>query len=158
MICTWHWLTSSQVTASEVLSLGTEIGITDGKIRCLGYSLPRGPDTKIINAEGAYITPGGVDSHVHFAQSNSPTGDDWETGSRSAIAGGNTTVLAFASQKKTDESVLKVVEDYHDLATGNSYCDYGFHLILTNPSKNIMEEEMPTLIKQGITSVKLYMT
>jgi dihydropyrimidinase len=120
--------------------------------------LERGPGTNIIDAEGAYVTPGGVDSHVHLSQSNSPTGDNWETGSRSAIAGGTTTVIAFACQEKTDSSVLSVVENYHKLAHCQSYCDYGFHLILTNPTPEIMETEMPLLIQQGITSVKLYMT
>jgi dihydropyrimidinase len=104
------------------------------------------------------VTPGGVDSHVHFAQDNCPTGDDFTTGSRSAIAGGTTTVLAFASQEKSETSVIPVVEEYHTKATNQSYCDYGFHLILTNPTPEIMQKEMPLMIEQGITSVKLYMT
>lgn len=149
---------SLQVTASDTLPLGTEIGIKNGKISCLGTDLERSPETKIIDAEHGYITPGGVDSHVHLAQENSPTGDDWITGSRSAIAGGNTTILGFASQKQSDNSVLNVVSKYHLLAKNQSYCDYGFHLILTNPTSTIMKEEMPLLISEGITSVKLYMT
>lgn len=149
---------SLQVTASEILPLGIEIGIKNGKISCLGTDLKRSVNTKIIDAEHGYITPGGVDSHVHLAQENSPTGDDWITGSRSAIAGGSTTILAFASQSQSDTSVLDVVSNYHLLAKNQSYCDYGFHLILTNPTPTIMKEEMPILISQGITSVKLYMT
>ena len=149
---------SSQVTASEVLPHGIEIGVKDGKISCVGTSIPRGYHTKIIDAKGGYITPGGVDSHVHFAQDNSPTGDNFLTGSRSAIAGGTTTVLAFASQLKTESSVMSTVDEYHTRAKDQSFCDYGFHLILTNPTPRIMSTEMPQLIEQGITSVKLYMT
>lgn len=74
---------------------------------------PASPETKIIDAEGAYVTPGGVDSHVHLAQDNAPTGDGWLTGSRSALAGGNTTILAFASQKRSDKSLFPVLEEYH---------------------------------------------
>jgi dihydropyrimidinase len=37
-------------------------------------------------------------------------------------------------------------------------CDYGIHLILTNPIPRIMREEMTKLIEMGITLVKLYMT
>ncbi|CZR53990.1 related to DAL1-Allantoinase [Phialocephala subalpina] len=146
------------VTASDVLAPGIEIGIKDGKISCLGTSLPRDASTEIIDAKGAYVTPGGVDSHVHFQQDNSPTGDNWVTGSRSAIAGGTTTVLAFASQLKTEESVIPCITEYRTRAKGRSFCDYGFHLILTNPTPTIMSTEMPLLISQGITSVKLYMT
>ncbi|KAK4991508.1 hypothetical protein LTR66_006520 [Elasticomyces elasticus] len=111
------------------------------------------------NAEGAYITPGGIDSHVHLAQANSPTGDGWETGSRSAVAGGTTTVIAFASQKRSDPSLYPVLEEYHGLSRNLSFCDYGFHFILTNPTPEILREELPVLAaKEGITSVKLYMT
>ncbi|KAH9903525.1 hypothetical protein F4778DRAFT_780912 [Xylariomycetidae sp. FL2044] len=152
------------VTAAEVLPLGVEIGISGGKIACIGRNLESASSSdavkpKIVDAEGAYITPGGVDSHVHIQQDNSPTGDTWETGSRSAIAGGNTTVIAFASQKRTEESIWPALEAYHAKAKGNSYCDYGFHLILTNPNETVLEEELPQLAeKEGISSVKLYMT
>lgn len=115
--------------------------------------------TQTIDAEGAYVTPGGVDSHVHLAQDNSPTSDGWLTGSRSALAGGNTTILAFASQKRSDKSLLPVVEDYHKRSCGQSYIDYGFHLILSNPTEKILKEELPIMVdEEGITSVKLYMT
>ncbi|QKX53271.1 uncharacterized protein TRUGW13939_00348 [Talaromyces rugulosus] len=147
------------VTESGVLPAGQEIGISNGKISLIGFGLPEGPETKIIDAQGAYITPGGVDSHVHLAQRNAPTGDTWETGTRSAVAGGTTTVLAFASQTKEMTSLFPVLEEYHEKSRGQSYCDYGFHFILTNPSETILWQELPRIAKEeGITSVKLYMT
>lgn len=48
------------MTATEVLSLGLDIGIQDGKIRCIGQGLEVGPETHVVDAEGAYITPGYV--------------------------------------------------------------------------------------------------
>ncbi|KAJ5517794.1 Hydantoinase/dihydropyrimidinase [Penicillium expansum] len=146
-------------TESGVLPAGQSIGISNGKISVIGSDLPEGPETKIIDAQGAYITPGGVDSHVHLAQRNAPTGDNWETGTRSAVAGGTTTVLAFASQTKEMESLFPVLEDYHNKSREQCYCDYGFHFVLTNPTAKILNEELPVIAKQeGITSVKLYMT
>lgn len=148
-----------QVTASEILPAGSQIGVKDGIIVCIGKDLPTSPDTKVIDCEGAYVTPGGVDSHVHLAQKNAPTGDGWETGSRSAIAGGTTTILAFASQQREDASLYPVLEDYHQKSRDQSYCDYGFHFILTNPTEQILKDELPKLAREeGITSVKLYMT
>ena len=68
-------------------------------------------------------------------------------------------MVAFASQNKEDLSIMPIVKDYSALAEGNSSCDYGLHLILTNPTKKIVEEELPIMVKErGITSVKLYMT
>ena len=100
-----------------------------------------------------------MDSHAHIEQDNSPTGDTWETGTRSAVAGGSTTIIAFVTQKREEQSLWPALEEYHKKATGNAFCDYGFHFILTNPSEEILDKEMAQLVEQeGITSVKLYMT
>ncbi|KAK5110549.1 hypothetical protein LTR62_005741 [Meristemomyces frigidus] len=147
------------VTASEILQPGLDIGIQAGKIICIGAGLPATANTEVLDAEGAYITPGGVDSHVHLAQANAPTGDGWETGTRSAVAGGTTTIIAFASQEKTDESLFPVLDEYDKTSKDQSYCDYSYHFILTNPTTKILTEELPVLFRErGISSVKLYMT
>ncbi|KAL6243684.1 hypothetical protein RBB50_009677 [Rhinocladiella similis] len=147
------------VTASEILQPGLSIGIKDGIIVAIALFLPVGASTRVVDAEGAYVTPGGVDSHVHLHQDNAPTGDKWLTGSRSALAGGNTTILAFATQSRTQESLFPVVKEYHSRADGQSYIDYGFHLILTKPTEKILQDELKAMVDQeGITSVKLYMT
>jgi imidazolonepropionase-like amidohydrolase len=52
-----------QVTATEVLPFGLEIGIQGGKIAAIGRTLQVGPETQIVDAEGAYITPGYVTRH-----------------------------------------------------------------------------------------------
>lgn len=105
------------------------------------------------------MTPGGIDSHVHLHQDNAPSGDKWLSGSRSALAGGNTTIIAFATQEHKDESLFPVVEEYHRRAKDQCYTDYGFHLILTKPNENLLTKELPQLAAEGgISSVKLYMT
>ena len=68
-------------------------------------------------------------------------------------------MIAFVSQAREHESLLPLVEEYKLRAKGNSFCDYGLHLILTNPTPNILQDEIPLLARdEGITSVKLYMT
>lgn len=147
------------VTASEVLPAGLDLGIKDERIAYIGLPLPGTESVQVIDAAGAYVTPGGIDSHVHIDQGNHPTTDKWENASKSAIAGGNTTVLAFSQQKRSESSLYTSLEQYHAKASGNSYCDYGFHLILTNPTEHILARELPAFVEQeGITSVKLYMT
>lgn len=79
----------------------------------------------MVDAEGGYVTPGGVDSHVHLDQGSllgGAIGDKFETGTRSAIAGGTTSIICFAFQAKTDESVLPVIEKYHDKVRIHSVC------------------------------------
>lgn len=146
------------VTASEILPSGLDLGIRGEKIAYIGLPLP---DTgcPLLDAEGAFVTPGGIDSHVHIDQGNHPATDTWETATRSALAGGNTTVLAFSQQLRQEPSLYPSLQRYHAKATNNAFCDYGFHLILTNPTKDVLEKELPSFVeKEGITSVKLYMT
>jgi dihydropyrimidinase len=83
--------------------------------------------------------------------------DGFETGTRSAIVGGNTTVLPFALQGR-GESLRQAVEDYHKEADGQSYCDYGFHMIVANPSSAALGQELPALVAAGYTSLKVFMT
>lgn len=147
------------MTASEVYEHEASIGIKDGVIIAVATSLPASSSTAVIDAEGAYVTPGGIDSHVHLHQDNAPSGDKWLSGSRSALAGGNTTILAFATQEHKDETLYPVVEEYHRRAKDQCYTDYGFHLILTKPNETILSKELPQLASEGgISSVKLYMT
>ncbi|KAG2355761.1 hypothetical protein BDR07DRAFT_1381282 [Suillus spraguei] len=152
------------VTASDIWE-SCDIGIKDGTIVAIGPSLPVAPGAQEIDAEGAFITPGGVDAHVHLSQFYEATvgvdidhsiitngvvpnpenfvGDTFITGTRSAVAGGTTTVIMFASQMKKDESIITVIEDYHKLTKDQSYCDYAFHVIITNPTPQIVENEFP---------------
>jgi dihydropyrimidinase len=163
--------------SSKNLKLTTK---QDGKIVAVGTNLPVTAGVPELQAEGAFVTPGGIDSHVHLSQfyeaavgslnktvvtdGNIPdmenyTGDTYETGTRSAIAGGTTTVITFASQFRGDTSLIPVIEEYHKLADGKSYCDYAFHVIISNPSKDICKIDLPIMVeKYGITSVKIYMT
>lgn len=114
--------------------------------------------------------PGGVDAHVHLSQdlNTGPDGlgaecsDNFETGSRSAVAGGNTTIITFATQTRAEEdrSLLSVVKAYNSRAEATgSYVDYGFHLIIVRNDADILENELPVLMKDwGISSCKLFLT
>jgi dihydropyrimidinase len=88
--------------------------------------------------------------------------DNFETGSRSAAAGGTTTIITFATQTRddADRSLIKVVEAYNARAEATgSYIDYGFHIIIVRNDPEILENELPVLVRDwGVTSCKLFMT
>lgn len=48
---------------------------------------------KTIDVSGKIVLPGLIDAHVHFRTPGEEYKEDWETGSRAALAGGVTTVL-----------------------------------------------------------------
>jgi dihydropyrimidinase len=143
-------------TASDTFV--ADIGITNGVIVQLGIDLP--PGRTEIDAAGRTITPGGVDAHCHIDQPMAPPvrmADDFVTGTRAAACGGTTTIIPFAAQKK-GESLQAALDDYHARATGRASVDYGFHLIVSDPTEAVLREELPALIAQGYTSFKVYMT
>lgn len=135
-----------------------DVGVRGGKIAAVGLDLPRGRIE--IDAGGLLVMPGGIDSHVHLAQpafGGPAMADGFESGTRSAVAGGNTTVLPFALQSR-GTSLRAAVEAYHKEADGQSYCDYGFHMIVTDPTPAVLGQELPALVAGGYTSLKVFMT
>jgi dihydropyrimidinase len=144
------------VTASDRFSC--DIGIRDGRVAMLGQGLPDAP--RELDASGMLVLPGGVDGHCHLDQPM-PEGlrmaDDFLSGTRSALCGGTTTVIPFAAQAK-GQSLQAAVDDYHSRAEGRALIDYGFHLIVADPTPHVLAEELPRLIRNGYTSFKVYMT
>ncbi|GAB3490922.1 dihydropyrimidinase [Curvibacter fontanus] len=143
-------------TASDVFE--SDIGVRDGRIVSLGRGLAAGACE--IDAAGRVVTPGGVDAHCHLDQPMPAPlrmADDFDTGTRAAACGGTTTVIPFAAQEK-GQSLRAAVNDYHRRSDGRAHVDYAFHLIVSDPTPQVLSEELPALIAEGYTSFKIYMT
>jgi dihydropyrimidinase len=135
-----------------------DVGIKDGVVAMLGKNL--GPGARDIDASGHLILPGGIDSHCHIEQRSSSgvvCADDFYSATVSAAFGGTTTVIPFAAQHR-GQSLRQVVEEYHAAAAPKAIVDYAFHLIISDPSEQILGQELPALIRDGYTSFKVYMT
>jgi len=135
-----------------------DVGVRDGKVVALGASLGDGRED--IDAAGKLVLPGGIDSHCHIAQTGSngvETADDFRSGSISAACGGTTTIIPFAAQHR-GESLRTVVDAYHARARGEAVIDYAFHLIISDPTDQVLGQDLPALIREGCTSFKVYMT
>lgn len=143
-------------TASDTFD--SDIGIRDGRIVQLGLDLPAG--RREFDAAGRYVTPGGVDAHCHLDQpmeAPARMADDFDSGTRAAACGGTTTVIPFAAQHK-GQSLRAAVRDYHHRAEGRAHVDHAFHLIVSDPTEEVLKHELPQLIAEGYTSFKIYMT
>ena len=143
------------VTAERTLR--TDVGVRAGKIVELKEGLA---GKRTIDAAGKLVLPGGVDSHCHVEQLSS-TGkmcaDDFYSATVAAAFGGTTTIIPFAAQHRGD-SIVEVVDDYARRAAEKAVIDYGFHLIVADPSEHALSVELPEMVKRGITSFKVYMT
>ena len=135
-----------------------DVGIKDGAVAALGKNL--GSAIREIDASGRFVLPGGIDSHCHIEQRSSAgvvCADDFYSATVAAAFGGTTTVIPFAAQHR-GQSLRRVVEEYHEAAGPKAVIDYAFHLIISDPSEQVMGQELPALIRDGYTSFKVYMT
>nr|WP_210285960.1 dihydropyrimidinase [Aureimonas jatrophae] len=143
-------------TASDVFR--ADVGIREGRIVEIAEGVGAARET--LDAAGRLVLPGGIDSHVHISQ---PSGagirmaDDFESGTRSALMGGNTTVLPFCLQGK-GQSLREALQGYHALAEGQCYTDHSFHLIVSDATPSVLGQELPALVADGYTSFKVFMT
>ncbi|NHN41585.1 dihydroorotase [Halorubellus sp. JP-L1] len=73
-----------------------DVRVDDGEIVAVG-DLGGGEsptdDEAVVDATGKHLLPGAIDAHVHFRQPGYGHKETWETGSKSAVAGGVTTVV-----------------------------------------------------------------
>jgi dihydropyrimidinase len=142
------------VTAVD--SFACDVGVRGGRIVALAEDLPRGAEE--IDARGRLVLPGGVDSHCHIEQLSGMgiwNADDFASGTASAAFGGTTTVIPFAAQHR-GASMVDVVADYRERAK-KAVVDHAFHMIVSDPSEQVMAE-LPGLIREGYSSLKLFMT
>src|SRR6202171_5593170 len=143
-------------TASDTFAC--DIGILAGRVAALGENL--GGATEIVDAAGKLVLPGGIDSHVHIAQPSGPgivMADDFASATAAAAAGGNTCIMPFALQQR-GTSLRRSVEDYVSQAKGECHIDVSVHLIISDPTPEVLGQELPALLKAGYTSFKVFMT
>jgi dihydropyrimidinase len=168
------------ITGGEVITAGSrgraDIGVADGRIVQIGGTVPAGPSTRVIDATGRFVIPGGVDVHVHLSPAYiragvgpggvTPTGgeaaadevlawaDDFVSGSHAAAAGGITTIgnMTFS---RSGETPLQAVERTAQDAERDSIVDFVLHPVLLTAQG--MAEQVEELVAAGCSSVKFFM-
>ena len=133
-----------------------DVFIDGEKISTIGTALTM-PADRVIDATGKYLFPGGIDVHTHLDMpfGGATSADDFETGTMAAAHGGTTTVVDFAIQYK-GQTLHHAWETWAKKAEGKAAIDYGFHMIITELTDQV-EQEMDALVRQGVTSFKLFM-
>lgn len=145
------------VTTSDIYK--GDIYVEDGIIKEIGSNIECIAN-EIINAEGKYVIPGGVDVHTHlnldvgFARAN----DDFYTGTIAAACGGTTSIVDHMGFGPKGCTLKHQVDVYHGYADGNAVIDYGFHGVIQHVDEDILKEMEDIVYEEGIPSFKIYMT
>ncbi len=142
------------VTASDMYR--GDVYVEGEKITTIGAELTM-PADRVIDATGKYVLPGGIDVHTHLDMpfGGTTSADDFESGTIAAAHGGTTTVVDFAIQYR-GQTLHHALDTWMKKADGKAAIDYGFHMIITELSDQV-EQEMDALVRQGVTSFKLFM-
>jgi dihydroorotase len=110
-----------------------DVRLADGRIRdvrvesetivAVAYSVDSEADDRVVDADGRLLLPGAIDAHVHFREPGHVHKETWTTGSKSAAAGGVTTVVD--QPNTTPPTVTGEAFDEKASLADASYVDYG---------------------------------
>lgn len=143
------------VTPTDVFK--ADLGIAEGKIVEISKRITEQAD-RVIDASGKLVLPGIIDPHTHMELPfmGATSADDFESGTVAAAFGGVTTILDFAIQPK-GKSFAETVELWRGKADPKVLVDYGLHIAVTELTEERVQE-LPSILEQGVTSFKLFMT
>ncbi|RTM08860.1 MAG: dihydropyrimidinase [Hyphomicrobiales bacterium] len=143
------------VTASDTFV--ADIGVLNGRISAIADAIEADSRTKIIDAAGRLVMPGGVDVHTHLDTPGllADTEDDFLSGTIAAAHGGTTSIINFCPQIK-GSGLLESLAEHRRRADPKAVIDFALHSIVSDPSERTLAE-LSSLPGEGVTSFKVFM-
>ncbi len=143
-------VTADQTKMADVLIEGEVIK----EVRA---GIPVESASRIIDAAGMYVLPGGIDCHTHLDMpfGGTTSADDFETGTRAAAFGGTTSIVDFAIQARGTK-MRDALDTWWKNAESKACIDYGLHMIVTDLGECGLED-MDEMVNEGVASFKLFM-
>ncbi len=140
--------------ARVVTSTHTEaadVAISGGKIAAVG-DMGSAIAYEVVNARGLVLMPGVIDTQVHFREPGLTQKEDLESGTRSAILGGVTSILEMPNTSPTTTTEDALREKLR-LAEGRAWGDYGFFIGASTENVELLPglEQLP-----GVPGVKIF--
>jgi D-hydantoinase len=138
------------IVASRGLSRAC-IAIENGIITsvCKEYSAPKAD--KVLSVKDKVLLPGAIDAHAHIHDGKFRYKEDFETGSKAALAGGVTTLIDMPLTSPVDnrERLVEKIETGERL----SHVDFSLHAGMMN-QKNL--KNIPSIVAEGVRSFKVF--
>ena len=113
---------------------------------------PRGTFDQVVDATGAFVIPGVIDTHVHFREPGLTEKADIESESRAAAFGG---VTSYCEMPNTvpQTTTLEALDEKLHLASQKSHVNYSFFFGATNDNYTLFAD----LDRHRIPGIKLFM-
>lgn len=136
--------------------LFADLAIDGNCIAAIGRDLNA---TRVIDATGCYVIPGGVDCHVHLQMqlNGLTTADSFTSGTVAAACGGTTCVVDF-TDPQPEQSLMEAFHERQSQAEGRVAVDYGLHMTIPTWHAAAADrlQEVPAAASAGCSTFKLY--
>ena len=113
---------------------------------------PRGTFDQVVDATGAFVIPGVIDTHVHFREPGLTEKADIESESRAAAFGG---VTSYCEMPNTvpQTTTLEALDEKFQLASKKSHVNYSFFFGATNDNYTLFAD----LDRHRIPGIKIFL-
>ena len=138
-------------------SVRADVLCEGGRITAVGPDLQAPAGAVVVDAGGALVMPGGIDTHTHMELPfmGTVTMDDFFTGTAAGLSGGTTSILDFVIPNP-QQPLMEAFRDWSGWAE-KSAADYGFHVAVTWWDETV-HRDMGTLVNEhGVNSFKHFM-
>ena len=142
-------ITDSEKYQSDIL-------VADGKIVEINSNI-EDSSARVIDANNQYVLSGGIDPHVHLEMPfmGEVSADNFESGTKAAVAGGTTFVIDFVIPGR-NQSLLEALQIWHSKAK-NAVADYSYHMAVTWFDGSVATEMEKCVQEEGISSFKIFL-
>ena len=126
-------------------------------------TLPVADGTRLIDARGKIVMPGGIDPHVHCSwfmphpDGTSGLSDPPDIVGRAALHGGTTTIIDFTRTSQgadVENAITRREQDWK----GHCACDYAQHLMVEGALPHTLFRQLAEAIQAGYPTVKVFTT
>lgn len=122
-----RWLITNARLINEGTTSEVDVRIERGRIGRIDGELRARPREMVVDARGRYLSPGMIDTQVHFREPGLTRKGSIATESRAAVAGGITSFLDFPDTQPSTTHRAALADKF-SRASGRAMANYSFYL------------------------------
>ncbi|WP_426957027.1 dihydroorotase [Muricoccus radiodurans] len=144
-------LIAGGTVVNETGRFAADVAVKDGLIAYVGHPAFAPPAKETIDARGRLVIPGAIDVHVHVREPGMTHKENWTTATRSAAAGGVTTIFDMPNTEPPTWS-LEALAMKREAAERQAHVNFGIYGLVDERTLDSLEP----LMDAGVIGFKLF--